>query len=309
MAGQTSKYQASTLFVSLWFAFLVSEVLDLLPLFRKINMPHLILPVFRISVSVWIPYKCTNKFNFLLFICLTSIWFLVQLEGPRNGQELLLPKTLSYFPSLGKLALQEWMEYTGLEHWRGFSKPPHNPLPATSRWETSVHQLWTLWTLTLFKFNLENKNAKTKHIHWGKNDLKVSAIIWKIVDKLTGKQSSMLLKSSGPCAPPMGARKGRSWSLWVRPWGTSHLLFFHTPHLVGTKPVAFVSFPFFMETCISIPDVFPEGISAWSENSQTVHTAALRQGDCWFQGESIGLGLRLSWSCPWLLTLFWVNAS
>lgn len=48
-----------------------------------------------ISMSVWIPYtyafKFAFKFGFLLFICLLSIWFLVQLEGRLKGTGILAP--------------------------------------------------------------------------------------------------------------------------------------------------------------------------------------------------------------------------
>ena len=51
------------------------------------------LPVFGISMSVWIPHMCPIEFYFLLLIHLMSLWFLVQLEGPVRGQEFLSSDT------------------------------------------------------------------------------------------------------------------------------------------------------------------------------------------------------------------------
>lgn len=48
------------------------------------------LTIFEISMSVWICHMYTSKFYFPLLICLTSIWFLVQLERPLKRLVFLL---------------------------------------------------------------------------------------------------------------------------------------------------------------------------------------------------------------------------
>ena len=125
----------------------------------------------------------------------------------------------------------------------------------------------------------------------GENDIKVWAIVWKILKKLTGKWSSMLLTSVGPVCWSYGSRKGRSQGLWSdrREFLTSVLG--HTSHLVEWKNQQLLSLVPNLHVNFLISGVLRRHPSWVRELSS--RTSALRQGaSC-----STGLDVGLSWSC------------
>lgn len=92
-----------------WSPFLPFEVLDSYPLLLSsgchiyLSLPHCLWNF----MSAWIPHMYKIKFDFLLVICLMSIWLWVWLEGPWRGVEILplqqaydsdWPVTLSCLP-------------------------------------------------------------------------------------------------------------------------------------------------------------------------------------------------------------------
>lgn len=81
MARQTSNYQISTLLLTLWNSFISPKVLGsyhlLLVSEWQVYLTSFCLTDFGISKYMWILLHMPIKCDFLLLICLISIWFSV----------------------------------------------------------------------------------------------------------------------------------------------------------------------------------------------------------------------------------------